>query len=95
LPILPPVPKSKSSAELEMEELKGFMDLGFEFRRENLSDRLILLIPGLRRLADEDPEIEEETEITERPYLSESWVWGSQDLKWRLKLWARTVASSL
>ncbi|KAK4396330.1 hypothetical protein Sango_1469600 [Sesamum angolense] len=40
----------KSLLELELEEVKGFMDLGFIFRKENLSKRMKRLIPGLQRL---------------------------------------------
>lgn len=40
----------KSLGELELEEVKGFMDLGFEFKRENLSPQMVKLVPGLQRL---------------------------------------------
>ncbi|KAI3474666.1 hypothetical protein Pfo_029851 [Paulownia fortunei] len=40
----------KSLVELELEEVKGFMDLGFIFRKENLNKRMMGLIPGLQRL---------------------------------------------
>lgn len=40
----------KSLGELELEEVKGFMDLGFEFKRENLSPQMVKLLPGLQRL---------------------------------------------
>ncbi|KAK4392172.1 hypothetical protein Sango_1995000 [Sesamum angolense] len=40
----------KSLAELELEEVKGFMDLGFTFKKENLSQRLMNLVPGLQRI---------------------------------------------
>lgn len=40
----------KSLGELELEEVKGFMDLGFTFKRENLSSRIMSLIPGLQRI---------------------------------------------
>ncbi|KAL0344623.1 UNVERIFIED_CONTAM: hypothetical protein Sradi_4293600 [Sesamum radiatum] len=40
----------KSLAELELEEVKGFMDLGFTFKKENLSQRVINLVPGLQRI---------------------------------------------
>lgn len=41
---------SKSLGELELEEVKGFMDLGFVFKKENLSRSMISLIPGLQRI---------------------------------------------
>ncbi|KAL0426397.1 UNVERIFIED_CONTAM: hypothetical protein Slati_2814500 [Sesamum latifolium] len=40
----------KSLAELELEEVKGFMDLGFTFKKENLSQRVMNLVPGLQRI---------------------------------------------
>lgn len=40
----------KSLGELELEEVKGFMDLGFIFKKENLSSRIMSLIPGLQRI---------------------------------------------
>ncbi|KAK3021364.1 hypothetical protein RJ639_045997 [Escallonia herrerae] len=74
----------KSLGELEVEEVKGFMDLGFIFDRENLSPRMMSVIPGLQRLgsfdeAEKDDEIEQEDDDAEeenrmRPYLSEAWL---------------------
>lgn len=41
---------SKSLPDLEFEELKGFMDLGFVFTEEECKDsRLVSMIPGLQR----------------------------------------------
>ncbi|XP_008239371.1 PREDICTED: uncharacterized protein LOC103337975 [Prunus mume] len=40
----------RSLGELELEEVKGFMDLGFTFKREHLSPRMMSLVPGLQRL---------------------------------------------
>ncbi|KAL2229407.1 UNVERIFIED_CONTAM: hypothetical protein Sindi_1920400 [Sesamum indicum] len=40
----------KSLAELELEEVKGFMDLGFTFKKENMSQRVMNLVPGLQRI---------------------------------------------
>lgn len=72
--------------ELEQEEVKGFMDLGFKFQREHLSRRMIAVIPGLQRLGGgelsyatqstnyyEIEEEEEEKRLALRPYLSEAW----------------------
>ncbi|GMI72888.1 hypothetical protein like AT2G42760 [Hibiscus trionum] len=77
--------KSKSLSDLEFEELKGFMDLGFVFSEEDNKDsRLVKIIPGLQRLRKKEPE-DEEKESREgdeeddkaaevaRPYLSEAW----------------------
>lgn len=73
----------KTLGELELEEVKGFMDLGFIFKKENLSPRMMSLVPGLQRLGDineavKDDESEEEEEgkekrVVRRPYLSEAW----------------------
>uniref|UniRef100_A0A803PB83 Uncharacterized protein n=1 Tax=Cannabis sativa TaxID=3483 RepID=A0A803PB83_CANSA len=88
----------KSLGELELEELKGFMDLGFIFRKEHVSPRMVNLLPGLQRLE-------------QVPYLSEAWlirkpsspllnlrvprVTAAADMKKHLKFWARTVASEI
>ncbi|KAB2025606.1 hypothetical protein ES319_D06G161800v1 [Gossypium barbadense] len=76
--------RSKSLSELEFEELKGFMDLGFVFSEEDNKDsRLVEIIPGLQRLrrkesqeedtqeADDDDD-DDDDEVS-RPYLSEAW----------------------
>ncbi|KAE8734287.1 hypothetical protein F3Y22_tig00000773pilonHSYRG00056 [Hibiscus syriacus] len=71
--------KSKSLSDLEFEELKGFMDLGFVFSEEDNKDpRLVEIIPGLQRLRKKEPEEEEDTHESDddkvaRPYLSEAW----------------------
>ena len=71
----------RSSLELELEEVKGFMDLGFEFSKEHLSPRMMSVIPGLQRLEvvlQEDEERgeggETEGDVRRRPYLSEAWL---------------------
>ncbi|XVE51492.1 hypothetical protein DITRI_Ditri02bG0045500 [Diplodiscus trichospermus] len=69
---------SKSLSDLEFEELKGFMDLGFVFSEEDNKDsRLVEIIPGLQRLGkkegeEESKEADEKVEVS-RPYLSEAW----------------------
>ncbi|KAF3443995.1 hypothetical protein FNV43_RR13685 [Rhamnella rubrinervis] len=46
---------SKSLSDLEFEELKGFMDLGFVFTEEDNKDsELVSIIPGLQRLGKKD-----------------------------------------
>ncbi|KAI3886176.1 hypothetical protein MKW92_039005 [Papaver armeniacum] len=40
----------KSLWELEYEEVKGFMDLGFRFDKEQICPRMMSVIPGLQRL---------------------------------------------
>ncbi|XP_030518431.1 uncharacterized protein LOC115731892 [Rhodamnia argentea] len=66
--------------ELEMKEVKGFMDLGFIFEKEHLSPRMMSIIPGLQRLGQDtsirknaNEEEEGKREIM-RPYLSEAWL---------------------
>lgn len=65
--------ESKSLSELEFEELKGFMDLGFVFSEEDKDSSLAAIVPGLNRLRKKEEEEEEETESISRPYLSEAW----------------------
>ncbi|XP_015055128.1 uncharacterized protein LOC107001683 [Solanum pennellii] len=73
----------KSFGDLELEELRGFMDLGFIFRKEHISKRMINVIPGLQRLEiviceceDTKAIVAEEEDKREivRPYLSEAWL---------------------
>lgn len=110
---------------LELEELQGFMDLGFHFEKDQVTPRTMSMIPGLQRLGGyesnfnesyatlegKEGETEEEKTKVWRPYLSEAWlvkrpnspllrlrmarVNTSEDMKKCLKLWARTVASSI
>ncbi|XP_004504284.1 uncharacterized protein [Cicer arietinum] len=69
--------ESKSLSDLEFEELKGFMDLGFVFSEEDKDSSLVSIIPGLQRLGKKDEEVEKENVFDEclvqRPYLSEAW----------------------
>ena len=80
---------SKSLSDLEFDELKGFMDLGFVFTEEECRDsKLVSIIPGLQRLAaknqsniigqnrGEDGDGDQEQDqrsFVSRPYLSEAW----------------------
>ncbi|KAL8031622.1 hypothetical protein ABFX02_13G038400 [Erythranthe guttata] len=99
----------KSLSELEFEELKGFMDLGFVFTGDDqkFDSKLVSIIPGLQRLGknvDESPS-ESESESVSRPYLSEAWNYSSikdwripafgneMELKHHLRFWAHSVAS--
>uniref|UniRef100_A0A6N2LCB2 DUF1685 domain-containing protein n=1 Tax=Salix viminalis TaxID=40686 RepID=A0A6N2LCB2_SALVM len=50
LAILPESMSYKSFGELELEEVKGFVDLGFIFKKEHLSPRMMSVVPGLQRL---------------------------------------------
>lgn len=40
----------KTLEELELDEVKGFMDLGFIFKKEYISPRMMSVVPGLQRL---------------------------------------------
>ncbi|KAI3465855.1 hypothetical protein Pfo_022518 [Paulownia fortunei] len=68
---------SRSLSELEFEELKGFMDLGFLFSDKDKDSRLVSIIPGLQRLGkNEEKELDKglrEVSVPRRPYLSEAW----------------------
>ncbi|PNX73832.1 hypothetical protein L195_g029739 [Trifolium pratense] len=79
---------SKSLSDLEFEELKGFMDLGFVFSEEDKDSSLVEIIPGLQRLGKKNEETEEGEEkddydesVVQRPYLSEAW----EVYEWRKK----------
>ncbi|KAA8526257.1 hypothetical protein F0562_008540 [Nyssa sinensis] len=66
---------SKSLSELEFKELKGFMDLGFVFSKEDEDSSLVSIIPGLQRLgrrAGDHKDVNDEDAVS-RPYLSETW----------------------
>ncbi|GAA0184476.1 hypothetical protein LIER_31764 [Lithospermum erythrorhizon] len=74
---------SRSLSDLEYEEVKGFMDLGFVFSEEDKDSSLASIIPGLQRWClkknYQETEKEKEKSIDEchgsvsRPYLSEAW----------------------
>ncbi|XP_047333279.1 uncharacterized protein LOC124936795 [Impatiens glandulifera] len=98
---------TKSLSELEFEEMKGFMDLGFVFSEEDENSRLVNIIPGLKR------SVNNKVDSVQRPYLSETWDedlekmkridalmgWkipdftNEMDMKKNLRKWARNVAS--
>ncbi|XP_022954447.1 uncharacterized protein LOC111456711 [Cucurbita moschata] len=100
--------ESKSLSELEFEELKGFMDMGFVFTEEDKDSSLAWIVPALNRGRKEGEE-EMGGEIL-RPYLSEAWEamelrmplmkkWrfpgNETDMKDNLKWWAHAVASTV
>ncbi|KAL9239300.1 hypothetical protein vseg_013636 [Gypsophila vaccaria] len=120
----------KALRDLEQLELKGFADLGFEFKQDQHSPRTLTMIPGLKRLGEQtktdindqnqtaitpskgkENEVGEEKNVVKKPYLSDAWsvkkpnspllrlrmarVSTAQDMKKCLKLWARTVATSI
>lgn len=99
---------TKSMTDLEIDELQGFMDLGFKFNINDLSPDVVNVLPGLQRLGGQKVQ----TSIVSRPYLSEAWLIPRSDsplLNWRvpsehgeevtmkeqLKFWARAVASTM
>ncbi|EOA36679.1 hypothetical protein CARUB_v10012027mg [Capsella rubella] len=106
-------------SDLEAEEIKGFMDLGFVFTKEDLNSELPKILPGLRAFLCPEEHLEKEPSVLPRPYLSEAWdvyddkcsrltekdstvidfrmakLRGEKNMKDSLKLWARSVASSL
>ncbi|KFK37122.1 hypothetical protein AALP_AA4G215600 [Arabis alpina] len=70
--------RGKSMSDLECEEIKGFMDLGFVFSEEDHKDSdLVSILPGLQRLVKREDGVvkvtEEEEEDNRRPYMSEVW----------------------
>uniref|UniRef100_A0A7N0SWF2 Uncharacterized protein n=1 Tax=Kalanchoe fedtschenkoi TaxID=63787 RepID=A0A7N0SWF2_KALFE len=83
---------SKSLSELEFEEVKGFMDLGFVFSEEDMDDEdLISIVPGVRRLGRGRSAAEQDGQASvknrsrsvdsaaiRRPYLSEAWADGNE-----------------
>nr|ADE77004.1 unknown [Picea sitchensis] len=87
----------KSRIDSELQELKGSMELGFEFRKDQLTPRLLNLLPGLKRLLDHENSTdilgfeESPLENWELPNLNAAEV----DMKEHIKLWARSVASTL
>ncbi|CBI30714.3 unnamed protein product, partial [Vitis vinifera] len=66
---------SKSLSDLEFDELKGFIDLGFVFSEGAKDSSLVSIIPGLHRLGKKDGEEEKTVDesAVPRPYLSEAW----------------------
>ncbi|KAJ8753476.1 hypothetical protein K2173_019875 [Erythroxylum novogranatense] len=102
---------SKSLSDLEFEELKGFMDLGFVFSEEDKDSSLVSIIPGLQSLGRKVDR--EKIDEVQRPYLSEAWhtrkkekenplvnwripdLGSEMDMKAHLRSWAHTVASTV
>ncbi|XP_047964724.1 uncharacterized protein LOC125209160 [Salvia hispanica] len=67
---------SKSMSQLEFEEVKGFIDMGFVFSEEAKDDRaLVEIVPGLQKLGQRtecgEPETEEERRRRRRRRRSE------------------------
>ncbi|KAJ4982109.1 hypothetical protein NE237_032946 [Protea cynaroides] len=97
--------RRKTMGDLEIEELRGFMELGFTFNEEDLNPSVVNLIPGLRTRSEENLDEDKER----RPYLSEAWTEQKSaplmpnlvekksvgDIKEQLKYWAQAVASNV
>ncbi|KAF5728062.1 hypothetical protein HS088_TW21G00205 [Tripterygium wilfordii] len=95
----------KSLIELEIEEVEGFKELGFNFDGEDLTPGVVNLVPGLK---EKKKEHLHQNNNVRRPYLSEAWFVQSpapppipncipkksaDDVKKQIKFWARAVAS--
>ncbi|KAG5597275.1 hypothetical protein H5410_038507 [Solanum commersonii] len=96
-----PSPKSVLEAklqpilsELEFEELKGFMDLGFEFSDKDKDSNLVSIIPGLKRLGMENERCFDENDESgvSRPHLSEAW--GVWEEKKKMEDWKKNALKS-
>ncbi|KAJ7547348.1 hypothetical protein O6H91_08G081600 [Diphasiastrum complanatum] len=80
----------KSLTDLEYDEVKGFRELGFNFSEDELTPRMVRLVPGLKPLSwnsSDATDLQSETSPTQRVYPSEDW-WirktGPPIQKWRL-----------
>lgn len=80
----------RSKSELELEELKGLMDLGF-----NLSDaeverhpELTDIVPGLRKSRNEG---KGKVKMLRQPYLSEAWSFTDEEERRVLGDWSVLV----
>ncbi|KAG1330227.1 programmed cell death protein 7 [Cocos nucifera] len=97
---------SRSLSELEFEEVKGFMDLGFTFSEAEADPRLMSIVPGLQRLGkratgDGEPveegsscasDVVDESAIS-RPYLSEAWDAQEEEEENMLRNWRIPAAA--
>nr|AFK41563.1 unknown [Lotus japonicus] len=73
----------RTLGELELDEVKGFMDLGFMFKKEYISPRMISVLPGLQR--PDSPLLN----------LKVPKHCSADNMKKHLKFWAKTVASEI
>ncbi|KAF8051926.1 hypothetical protein N665_1642s0002 [Sinapis alba] len=71
--------RSESVSDLEAEETKGFIDLGFVFTEEDLNSELPEILPGLRAFLHREEQSKTDSSVP-RPYLSEAWELPSD--KW-------------
>ncbi|GLJ25296.1 hypothetical protein SUGI_0484230 [Cryptomeria japonica] len=73
-----------SITDVELQEIRGFIQLGFQFNKDQLSPRLVNVVPGLKNLI-----------ITTHEGLPSPNEEKGEVMKERLKLWARSVASTV
>ncbi|GLJ25295.1 hypothetical protein SUGI_0484150 [Cryptomeria japonica] len=73
-----------SEIDVEFQEIRRFVHLGFQFNKEELSPKLLTVVPGLKHLI-----------ITTQERLPSPNGEKGEDMKQRLKLWARSVACTL
>ncbi|GLJ14949.1 hypothetical protein SUGI_0243950 [Cryptomeria japonica] len=102
---------TKSLTDLEFDEVKGFSELGFTFSAEDLTPRVVQVLPGLQRLSKQGAACESYLKVS-RPYPSEDWLMRRPDppvrklqmpalrmqgvdMKENLKFWAHAVASTV
>ncbi|KAJ7565117.1 hypothetical protein O6H91_02G048600 [Diphasiastrum complanatum] len=74
------IKRIKSQIDLEYDEVKGFKDLGFNFREDELTPGIVSLVPGLKphnRESTESTNLQSETSPIQRLYPSEGW-WTSK-----------------
>lgn len=71
-------------SELELEELKGLMDLGFDFSDTEVEKdpRIADIVPGLRNRQRRISE--SEVKVSRRPYLSEAWRFRDEEERSRV-----------
>ncbi|CAN0910990.1 hypothetical protein LINGRAHAP2_LOCUS26591 [Linum grandiflorum] len=90
---------SKSLTALEIEELKGFMDLGFVFSEKDTDfSRLVSILPGLQKLGKTEEEEEKGRKkiVKKKPLMNLRVSIGSDvELKDSLRMWAHSVASTV
>ncbi|CAN1230155.1 hypothetical protein LINGRAPRIM_LOCUS1439 [Linum grandiflorum] len=89
---------SKSLTDLECEELKGFMDLGFVFSEKDKDSRLVSILPGLQKLGKTEEEEEKGRKkiVKKKPLMNLRVSIGSDvELKDSLRMWAHSVASTV
>lgn len=80
----------KLSSELEFEEVKGFMEIGFVFSHQDMDSRLLKIIPGRRRPYLSQAWHQDPLSIDWRALMS-----NEIQMKHSLQCWAHTLASAL